>query len=368
MQQLQHFRVKMVQELYLGVQIMSVIALIIFSRYFSDQFHSTYINYFLLVYVLYVSIKVILFVRAVYFMESQEQIEPSLWITLVDGVFLAFFLYIARDYFSILTSLFYIYILFLSILFHHRHPMIYSSFAAACYILLVILQNPKALFSLAVITHILLFYLLGYILSSVMNEIHRLEIYIEYMYKELKEKNFQLGEMASKDFLTGLYNHKTFYIYYREQLHQSTLHQTPFSLALLDIDNFKKVNDTYGHLAGDKILKGVSALIQDSIRKTDIAARYGGEEFAIIFPNTSPKDGEEICERIRKVIENHDFDIDTQTIRITISGGLAGGTFTAPNCKQNKFLEFVDQLLYKAKSHGKNQIQSNHQIVEIDCK
>jgi len=122
-----------------------------------------------------------------------------------------------------------------------------------------------ALATLDVIVHILLFYLLGHIMSTIINEINKLESRMCYMYNDLEHKNNLLSEMVSKDFLTNLNNHKTFYIYYKDIILRSCESKSAFGLAILDIDDFKKINDTYGHLAGDKILQEISFLIQTNI-------------------------------------------------------------------------------------------------------
>ena len=106
------------------------------------------------------------------------------------------------------------------------------------------------------------------------------------------------------------------------------------------------------------ILKEISLLILNNIRKTDIAARYGGEEFAIIFPNTSLDEAKFICERIRSSIEKHSFYVNDKILRVTISGGVRNSSCFSPSCQQHGFLDSVDQLLYEAKSLGKNQILS----------
>ncbi|MBU3177878.1 GGDEF domain-containing protein [Clostridium estertheticum] len=199
-----------------------------------------------------------------------------------------------------------------------------------------------------------------------MNEINKLEMNTDYMYDELKTKNLQLQELASKDYLTNMYNHRTFFFYYEQLIRNSAISQHPFSIVMFDIDNFKRINDNYGHITGDMILRELSSLILANIREDDIAARYGGEEFAIIFPNTTPENGELICENIRNAIEKNIFKMEDQIINVTVSGGIAGVAFSNPNCKNNKFLEFVDQLLYKAKAQGKNQIHSDHQIIVIE--
>ncbi|MBB6216789.1 diguanylate cyclase (GGDEF)-like protein [Anaerosolibacter carboniphilus] len=365
MHQINNFRDKMIYELYLGVQVLSIIAMLIFFKSFTtfSVNPSPYTNVFLWIYGLYVLGKFIHFIYKNYFLELPQILHPSLWIMFTDGIFLTFFLYITKDSYYVLSHLFYLYITIQTIIFHARHSMISSTSAAIFYIFLVVMENPKSLISAPVAIHIGLFYLLGYIISSVMNELHRLEAYSTHMYEELKRKNEQLSEIANKDYLTSMYNHKSFYCHFNEIIQHATISNVPFSLALFDIDDFKKINDTYGHLSGDMVLKEVSFLILETIRKTDIAARYGGEEFALIFPNTSPEEAEKICERIREAIESHPVITDEHTIHVTISGGMAGGILCNQHCKQHKLLEFVDQLLYEAKSHGKNQIRASYQTL-----
>ncbi|MDF2924743.1 MAG: diguanylate cyclase [Paenibacillaceae bacterium] len=354
MQNMQYFRVRMVYEYYLGVQIMSILGVILFFNYFLRIGQAYYIG-FMILYIIYVLAKAVHFIYKVYFRGDEEEYLPVMATTFADGLLLSVFLYFARDYFHFLSALFFIYLVLLSIL-NHKRPVACSTFTVICYASLVTLLDYKQLASFQVLTHVGLLYLMAYVMSSVIGEITKLENRMCYMYEDLEHKNFILSEMVSKDFLTNLYNHKTFYTYYKELVEYSSKSNIAFSLALLDIDNFKKINDNYGHLAGDSILKEVAAIILSHIDQKDIAARYGGEEFALLLPGAAPESGVEICERIRTDIEQHSFDLENRTIQVTISGGVATAQFVTPHCKQNIFLELVDQLLYKAKSQGKNRI------------
>ncbi|QZY55386.1 GGDEF domain-containing protein [Crassaminicella profunda] len=228
------------------------------------------------------------------------------------------------------------------------------------------IQNPKNLFSLEFLMNIFSFYLLSYVLASILKEMYRLQSQISFMFEEIKEKNSVLNEIATKDYLTNMYNHKSFYKYLKDVIKISESKNTPFCLTIMDIDNFKKVNDTYGHLAGDTILKEISSMIHDHIRKTDIAARYGGEEFAIIFPNSSIQEAEKICERIRKTIEDHIFLINREEVKITISGGIGCASIAPSSSNQHNFVELVDNLLYEAKHLGKNQFKCSAEILCLD--
>ena len=121
--------------------------------------------------------------------------------------------------------------------------------------------------------------------------------------RDLKEKNDKLREMALKDGLTGLYNHKYFQDFLDGEFARAVRYRRQFSLVMFDLDHFKKINDSYGHRAGDIVLKQISALVQELVRENDIVARYGGEEFAIVLPETDLKGGAILAERIRKAVE-----------------------------------------------------------------
>lgn len=176
--------------------------------------------------------------------------------------------------------------------------------------------------------------------------------------EELEEKkNEVLEKMATTDYLTALSNHQSFYTYLDELKLHAIRRNFPISLILMDIDNFKLINDTYGHLTGDQILKDLASIITSSIRSTDFAARYGGEEFAVILPNTDIDVAVALSERIREKVEEHKFAIGNDIIRVTIS--LGADTYKPESsCKcLYEFINNVDMLLYKAKHSGKNQVQ-----------
>jgi diguanylate cyclase (GGDEF)-like protein len=158
-----------------------------------------------------------------------------------------------------------------------------------------------------------------------------------------------LEKATITDPLTGLYNRLYFenQINYLQEKYKRT--NTPFGVFLFDIDNFKKINDTYGHQTGDEVLKKLAKIIKQKTRKTDIACRYGGEEFIIIFPDTKLDKIRKIAERIREAIEN---EIQVGEKPVTISGGVGeyqGGPI-------HIFLSEVDKALYRAKENGKNRI------------
>ena len=164
----------------------------------------------------------------------------------------------------------------------------------------------------------------------------------------------QINEMATRDGLTGLYNHRYFQEKLGEELIKAERYNKDLSLALLDVDHFKKFNDNYGHQEGDKVLRTVSQIIQTTVRnKVDTVARYGGEEFAVILPEADANVGRELAERIRKNVDSYLFENNGKTLyRVTISIGIASYPFDARD--QKTLIQLADQALYGAKGAGRN--------------
>ncbi len=155
---------------------------------------------------------------------------------------------------------------------------------------------------------------------------------------------------ARYDGLTGLLNRKQLDIALSEEIVRAQRYKTKLSILMLDIDHFKNVNDLFGHITGDSVLKEVAATIKSTTRKTDICGRYGGEEFLVILPETDLETGFLAAGRIRKAIEQLEFKQDG--LRVTISGGLAA----LQNDDLSKFLVRADHQLYISKENGRNQI------------
>ncbi len=158
----------------------------------------------------------------------------------------------------------------------------------------------------------------------------------------------KIAELSTSDGLTRLYNRSYLFTKLKEELKRYRRYKTTFSLVILDIDDFKKVNDQYGHQKGDDILKKLGTVLNNSRRDLDICARYGGEEFAIVLPHTNSNEAGIIAERLRKKVEDH-FQND---IKITISMGVS-------NCPDSsmvldELITKADNALYKSKRTGKN--------------
>ncbi|WML58815.1 diguanylate cyclase [Neobacillus sp. PS2-9] len=176
-----------------------------------------------------------------------------------------------------------------------------------------------------------------------------------WIVKDLKNEyihKIELWNRANKDPLTKAYNRRAFKHFYQEYVFEKK-ETYPLSLAFIDIDHFKRVNDTYGHLVGDVILEKVSGLVSDHIRDADILARYGGEEFVVILPSCTKEQGISVMEGIRQTIENHPFLVNDLTIHITLSVGMASTETTPPK----HLLKTADDAVYQAKENGRNLVQ-----------
>jgi len=163
-------------------------------------------------------------------------------------------------------------------------------------------------------------------------------------------------QLAITDELTRLFNHRHFLQQLTNEINRAKRYNRPLSLLMLDIDHFKDYNDTYGHLKGNEILKGLAGILKELSREVDIPARYGGEEFTIIMPETNRRRGRILAERLRKMISNHPFQHREKLPkgRITVSIGLA----TCPDNAMTPFalIEASDKALYEAKRGGRNRV------------
>jgi diguanylate cyclase (GGDEF)-like protein len=160
--------------------------------------------------------------------------------------------------------------------------------------------------------------------------------------------------LATTDGLTGVLNRRTFNAQLQGRLREALRYNRPLSLLLLDVDHFKRVNDTYGHPAGDVVLRGIAALAQNQARETDIVARYGGEEMAVILPETDAQGAHAIAERIRKAAAAGTHATEQGNIQVTVSIGLA--TWPGPGDSAEQLLEAADRALYRAKEGGRNRV------------
>jgi diguanylate cyclase (GGDEF)-like protein len=170
----------------------------------------------------------------------------------------------------------------------------------------------------------------------------------------LRQKNLELHEISIRDSLTGLYNRKHLMETLDKEVSRSQRHNHSFSFLVVDIDHFKKYNDTYGHLAGDEALRRLASVFTDSIRSSDYAARYGGEEFIIILPETGTEQGVEAAERIRKKVAEERFGGEGELIKVTISVGVS--SYPEDGEDAESVIRNADAALYEAKELGRNRV------------
>lgn len=172
--------------------------------------------------------------------------------------------------------------------------------------------------------------------------------------QEALEANNKLEHLSQTDFLTQLNNHGHWLNRCQQEYKRHERTKEPISLIMLDIDHFKKVNDTYGHPFGDKVIKEVADCIRDNMRETDIAGRYGGEEFTLLLINTELESAKQVAERIRNSIENVVLHFQGEEVKITSSFGVSEIT---ENIKSHKdWIKTADLGLYLAKDTGRNKV------------
>ncbi|MBY0307581.1 MAG: diguanylate cyclase, partial [Phycisphaerales bacterium] len=162
-----------------------------------------------------------------------------------------------------------------------------------------------------------------------------------------------LAERAEVDGLTGLANRAAFNRRWSQEVNESQWYGRPLSLAVMDIDHFKKINDTYGHPAGDEVIQGFARVITGFTRDCDIACRYGGEEFCVIMPETAPEAAKIVGERIREAMAGTRWARHPEHA-VTVSVGIAGCAGTAAGLTPEVWLDRADKALYTAKHGGRN--------------
>jgi len=181
------------------------------------------------------------------------------------------------------------------------------------------------------------------------------------VYEQIKE----LDELSNRDYLTGLRSRKFFYEEATPYVYGAYKSGEPCAVAMIDIDNFKNINDTYGHAAGDVVLKGLAKLLHDSLKGRDIVARYGGEEFCVLLRDTKKEDAVIVFERLREEIAKELMHVVAIPRGLKISVTVSIGVNTQVDAALTKMLQRADYLLYEAKKNGKNQI-ATQEILELE--
>jgi two-component system, cell cycle response regulator len=194
---------------------------------------------------------------------------------------------------------------------------------------------------------------------------------VKALQDEVAAKNVQLSQMAITDALTGLYNRRHLDERLDEMFeHSARLHE-PLSVAMFDIDHFKKVNDTFGHQAGDAVLTQFAQLLKHVARDIDRIGRYGGEEFMVLLPGTVLDAGVTFAKRARQEVERHQFEYDGGAMKCTISAGVASFPHPRIHTRQ-QLVKAADDGLYVAKSLGRNRVvrfdtdEFNANVKEVD--
>lgn len=171
---------------------------------------------------------------------------------------------------------------------------------------------------------------------------------------EAMENINQIADFANKDFLTGVYNRRYFYENMNEYVAYAEEHMEPYVVAMLDIDHFKKINDTHGHNNGDKVLKTLAKKLIDETKGDDLIARFGGEEFCIILKDISNEDAVKFFVNLRANIANCKVQLKKEQISFTVSIGVA---FSRSDYRLDELLELADEALYRAKENGRNRVE-----------
>lgn len=187
---------------------------------------------------------------------------------------------------------------------------------------------------------------------ELLGEITQLNIELEDKQKELSEAYARLEQMAVVDQLTGLYNRHYFFTVVGHFYEDARRSGRPLSCMMIDVDHFKSINDQYGHMSGDQVLKAVAGRLKANSRKSDLLARFGGEEFILVTPNTDIKTARFLAERTRSAIYREVINLGTQTITVSVSVGVSGTEVMAGTLEE--LIESADQALYSAKRDGRN--------------
>jgi diguanylate cyclase (GGDEF)-like protein len=176
---------------------------------------------------------------------------------------------------------------------------------------------------------------------------------------DLVMKNRTLADISARDSLTGLYNRWYVMEKIDSEMNRSLRHGSPVSVLMLDIDHFKRVNDAFGHAAGDGVLRSVAQVLRDSCRVYDVPGRYGGEEFCVVLPETKTGNTTVVAERIRERMASSSFNVGDDSVVVTASIGIAGidsmegEGIVSPSI----LIDRADRALYSAKHHGRNRVE-----------
>jgi diguanylate cyclase (GGDEF)-like protein len=335
-------------EIYIGIH--SVMVLVILVYYIYSQTIHWVMTLMLVCYGIYVGFELYLF--ATRQILKLENMLGGYLQNMIDILFISICCIYLDNYYYMALPIFCWFIIIASLANHRTKGVIHGAISTLGYLLVGILNSY---FSLGVV----LFQgaiLIGFSffvgeLNQLINDVYKRN---HYAMEEIEYKNQLLEYRATTDFLTDLSNHQAFY----QSLEVIAEKHAPITLILLDIDDFKVVNDVYGHLSGDYVIREVSQVIKQQLRTSDIGARYGGEEFAVLLPGTGEPFGQRIAERICKSVAEYPFEFDHQKMKITLSAGVCHSTVALNQREQTMLVDQADELLYCSKRNGKNRVTS----------
>ena len=183
----------------------------------------------------------------------------------------------------------------------------------------------------------------------------RIQLKIKHLQDELRHRNELLHQLAITDPLTGLANRRSLMESSRREFERTQRSGTSLALVMLDLDHFKRINDTYGHQRGDEVLAAVAKRLKEGVRPYDLAARYGGEEFALLLPDTRAEEAALIAERHRTTLNQLRFDGELRNLRVSASFGVAASPGPGVAALEDLF-RIADAALYQAKEQGRNRV------------
>jgi diguanylate cyclase (GGDEF)-like protein len=178
---------------------------------------------------------------------------------------------------------------------------------------------------------------------------------VSFLLMQKERGDFLAAQLASLDPLTGAFNRRIFVELAEKQLARAQRMQSPLSLVLIDVDHFKLVNDTHGHLAGDEVLRRFAEVVRDQLRKEDVFARYGGEEFCLLLPDVPGPGAVALAGRLRRAVAKSSFVVNGAEITLTVSAGVAARLDEGPESLE-ALIARADEALYMAKDRGRNRV------------
>lgn len=193
----------------------------------------------------------------------------------------------------------------------------------------------------------------------------KIHLNIKKLQDDLISANDHLKQLSNIDPLTNLYNRRFFTEIIDGELKRSSRFKSYLSLMIVDIDHFKKINDSYGHQVGDEVLVTVADRLHEGLRTYDIASRYGGEEFVIVLPDTPLSIGLEVAERLRKAVQSLNFKVPLDKVSVTVSIGIAAYPTERIDC-YNALFAGADAALYRAKHNGRNRVEATEEGTTLD--